>query len=600
MDFHAWIAVATLAGAVTLFITKWIPLEATALGIPVILAATGTLQPAEAALKGFGNQAVIAIGAIFILGEALKESGVATLMARGIERAAGRSQTRSIVIIMIAVATLSSFMSSAATVAVFLPAVAVLSRRTGVPHSRLMMPLAYAAIIGGTLTLIGTTPNMILGIELQDRTGSGLGMFEFSKIGVPLAVLCIAYMATIGMRFLPNRAEPERLSDANLPEEVAQNYGFMTNLYRMKVVERSNMVGKSIREAAVRAKYELDVVLLSRPGKLGVNYIHPQPDVTIQVNDELYLEGEIEDAWRISEEEILQFGVAGPRSLSRILGRGLTLAEVTLTPHSKVLGRTFKQLNFGAHHGLNVISVWHQGAPITTGTGDHELRLGDSFMVSGPTQSVRVLAHDPNYVVLTDDSRSEDVRRAPLAIGLMLLAVLPPIFGFLPLAVSAIGAALLMVGTGCVSLAGAKNAIDFRVLFMIIGTIPLGIALDKTVVAGIAAEGVLSLGGGPSILLLCLFVMSAVMAVTVNNGAAAVVLAPVAATIADQTKGLAMNTTFLAVAFGASCAFLLPFGNQCNLMVMGPGGYKASDYLRAGAGITILMTIATVGLLMLL
>jgi len=463
-----------------------------------------------------------------------------------------------------------------------------------------MMPLAYAAILGGTLTLIGTTPNLILGAELAERNpdGIGLGMFEFSEVGVPLAAICIAYMATIGLRFLPSRADQERLTEANLPEEVARNYGFTTNLYRMKVVEQSKMVGVSIRDAGVRARYDLDVVLISRPGKLGVNYLHPQPDLTIQAGDELYLEGETEDAWRIAEEEILQFGVAGPRSLQRILGRGLTLAEVTLTPHSRMFGQTFRELNFQQRHGLNVISVWHHGRPVTTGTGDHELELGDSFMVSGSPAKVRELAQSADFVVLTDDSSTEDVRRAPLAIGLMLLAVIPPIFGWLPLAISAIGAALLMVGTGCISLQGAKHAVDFRVLFMIIGTIPLGLALDHTGVAARAAQGILHLEtyGGTSMLLFCLFALSALIATMVNNGAAAVVLAPVAATIATEA-GIPMNKTFLAGAFGASCAFVLPFGNQCALMVMGPGGYRAKDYVRAGVGITILMTIVTIGML---
>ena len=382
-------------------------MEATALAIPVVLAVTGTLESADDALKGFGNHAVIAIGAIFILGAGLKESGVATLMARGIARVAGRSQTRSIVVIMVAVALLSSIMSSAATVAVFLPAVSVLARRMQIPNSRLMMPLAYAAILGGTLTLIGTTPNLILGAELAARNpdGIGLGMFEFSEVGVPLAAICIAYMATIGLRFLPSRADQERLTEANLPEEVARNYGFTTNLYRMKVVEQSKMVGVSIRDAGVRARYDRDVVLISRPGKLGVNYLHPQPDVTIQAGDELYLEGETEDAWRIAEEEILQFGVAGPRSLQRILGRGLTLAEVTLTPHSRMFGQTFRELNFQQHHGLNVISVWHHGRPVTTGTGDHELELGDSFMVSGSPAKVRELAQSARQHLRVEQGR---------------------------------------------------------------------------------------------------------------------------------------------------------------------------------------------------
>ncbi|MHC4958952.1 MAG: SLC13 family permease [Planctomycetota bacterium] len=600
MDFQAWVALATLVAAVVLFVTKWLPMEATALTIPVVLSATGVLERADA-LSGFGNQAVIAIGAIFILGAALRESGVATLMARGIERLAGRSQTRAIVIIMIAVCVLSSFMSSAATVAVFLPAVSVLARRTQVPSSRLMMPLAYAAVLGGTLTLIGTTPNLILGADLADRTGTGLGIFEFTKVGAPVAALGIAYMATFGARSLPDRPDQARLGEANVPEGVAENYGFTSNLYRMRVVGQSGIANKTIADAGVRAKYDMDIVLVHRPTPLGVNYIHPRPDLVLQPEDQLYMEGEAEDAWRIADEELLQFGVAGPRSLKRILGRGLTLAEVTLTPHSLVLGKTFKDLDFQKTWGCNVISVWRGGEVVTAGTGDIALELGDSFMVSGPRDRVRLLAKDLSYVVMTDDSRIEDVRRAPLAALLMLAAVLPPIFDFMPLALSALGAALLMIGTGCISLRGARHSVDWRVLFMIIGTIPLGIALEKTGLSVYAANGILALRGygGEAMILFCLFTLSSILAVMVNNGAAAVVLAPIAALAAEE-MGFTINVAFLAVAIGASCAFVLPFGNQCCLMVMGPGGYSTRDYVKAGIGITIVMTVSTIALLMLL
>jgi len=599
MDVHAWITVATLVGAVVLFITKWIPMEATALSIPVVLVATGALAEPDLALKGFSNYAVIAIGAIFILGEGLKESGVATLMARGIERVAGHHQTRAIVIIMVAVAVLSSFMSSAATVAVFLPAVAVLARRTHAPTSRLMMPLAYAAILGGTLTLIGTTPNLILGADLAERTGgAGLGMFEFLKIGAPVAAVGILYMATIGVRFLPDRPDQERLSKGALPEEVAEHYGFRDHLYRMRVVRRSTCAGQTIAQADIRAKYDLDVVLIRRATALGTTYLHPRPDVQLLAGDHVYLEGEEQDARRIAQEAQLRFSLAGPRALERILGRGLTLAEVALTPRSQVLGRTFKELDFQQRWGLNVISVWHRGETVTAGTGDLPLELGDSFMVSGPPARVRDLARQADYAVLTDDSRVEDVRRAPLAAGIMLLAVLPAVLGWMPLPLSAIGAAMLMIGTRCVTVRGAHRAVDWRVLFTIIGTIPLGLALDRTGVAARAAEGILELEpyGGKPLILLSLFLLSSVIAVLVNNGAAAIVLAPVAALAADAL-GIPLNTTYLAVAFGASCAFTLPFGNQCCLMVMGPGGYSAKDYLRAGVGISILMTATTVFLL---
>mgnify|MGYP001466777445 FL=1 len=207
MDIHAWIAIVTLVVAMVLFISKLIPLEATALSIPVVLAVTGTVSPAEAALRGFGNNAVIALGAIFVLSAGLKESGVATLMGRMLERFGGKKEWSLVLLIMITTCVLSAIMSNAATVAVFLPAVMVLSRRTNISPSRLMMPLGYSAILGGTLTLISTTPNLILGSELERLSGGArtLGMFEFALVGIPISLVGIAYMALIGTRVLSRR-----------------------------------------------------------------------------------------------------------------------------------------------------------------------------------------------------------------------------------------------------------------------------------------------------------------------------------------------------------------------------------------------------------
>lgn len=234
MDIHAWIAVATLVAAMVLFISKLIPLEATALSIPVVLAVTGTVNPAEAALRGFGNSAVISLGAIFVLSAGLKESGVATLMGRMLERFGGKKEWRLVLLIMVTTCVLSAIMSNAATVAVFLPAVLVLSRRANISPSRLMMPLGYAAILGGTLTLISTTSNLILGSELDRLSGGdkALGMFEFAVLGVPISVAGIAYMVLIGTRLIgKNRLDntprvgsfQERLKNGTIPKKNFSN-----------------------------------------------------------------------------------------------------------------------------------------------------------------------------------------------------------------------------------------------------------------------------------------------------------------------------------------------------------------------------------------
>ncbi|MHC4449355.1 MAG: SLC13 family permease [Planctomycetota bacterium] len=597
MEPAAWIALGTLVVAVALFIGKPIPLAATALSIPVVLAATGVLDPKDC-LIGFGKPAVIAIAAIFVLGAGLQEAGVARIVAGGLERVGGRSPTRAILVMMIAVAVLSAFMSNAATVAVFLPAAAVLSRRIKIPPSQLMMPLAYAAILGGTLTLIGTAPNLLLGSELFDRTGEGLGMFEFARVGAPITAVCIAFMAFVGWRMLP-RVDPAAQLGGVQPEILAKSYGLARNLYCMKVLPDSRVLGKTIAEIGLGSFYHLDAVLIEREAAVGQRALHPEPELALETGDLLYVEGDAENVWRFSEDQTVPFGLSRPEEIERILGLGIALAEVTLAPRSEAVGKTLTELSFRQRFGLNVIAVWRASKVVSKDKATMPLEIGDAFLMTGPAEKFRELSLNPDFVVLGNGAiHAEDARRAPLAVGLLLLAILPPIFGWLPLAISALAGALLMVFTRCVSVDGARRNVDFTILFLLIGTIPLGIALEKTGVAAHMADIVLyaERSFGEAGLLGGLFLLSALLSTTSNNGAAAVILAPVAAKAAE-VAGTSTAKAFLAVAYGASCAFILPFAHQCNLMVMSPGGYKTRDFVRVGTIVSVLMALTAALLL---
>lgn len=603
MSVHQIIAVATLAAAMVLFITEAIPLWMTALSIPVVLAATGTLASPDQALVGFGNPAVLALASIFVLGAGMKESGVATLMAQGLRRVGGKNETVLVLSIMIAVATLSAIMSNAATVAVFLPAVAVLARRADIPASRLMMPLSFAAIVGGTMTTIGTTPNLILAEDLRQRLGpdGGLRMTDFLAVGAPVTALCILFMAFIGRRWLPAHRDEDRLRRAQLPDELAQSYGLTANLHRMRVTRESTIVGQTLGEANLDGRWQLKLVGVRRPRGTRKRTLHPHVDLVFEQGDELYIEGRTEDAWEFSEDAWVQFGVADAGSMERLIEQGVTLAEVTLPPRSDALGETFRSLKFRNQFNLSVMAIWRRDEILSKGLADTELMLGDAFLVAGTGASIRELGRDPRFIVLSEGVQGEDVRRAPLAIGLLLLALLPPLLGWMPLALSALGSAILMRATRCVSRAGIRESMDFRILFLIAGTIPLGIALEQHGVAAGTASFILgvepALGTGGVIA--ALFVIAAVLSTTSNNGAAAVILAPVAYEVALGST-LGFDKTFLAVAFGTSCAYVLPFAHQCNLMVMGAGGYRTRDFARVGIGMSLVMAAGTIVMLQIL
>jgi di/tricarboxylate transporter len=602
MDIHAWIAIATLVLAMVLFISKLIPLEATALSIPVVLAVTGTVSPAEAALRGFGNNAVIALGAIFVLSAGLKESGVATLMGRMLERFGGKKEWILVLLIMITTCVLSAIMSNAATVAVFLPAVLVLSRRAKISPSRLMMPLGYSAILGGTLTLISTTPNLILGSELERLSGGArtLGMFEFAIVGIPISVVGIVYMALIGTRLLSRRGSDDPLKKENFRDRMLSRYQPERKLYKLTVPSGSELDGRTIAQANLGRRYEIEVVQIYRKKAFRDQFLDIQADLTIKAGDVLFVGGKNEVVQKLAEEHSIPIETGSEDEVEKLLGRGINMAEVSLSPYSAFLDRTLIDVSFRGVFGLSVIAIWRQGELIEKDLGTTPLKLGDALLVYGPVRNIRKLEESDDMVLLDRQRSEEDVRRAPIALLLLAAALAPPVLGWYPLAVSALASALLMVATGCVSLRGAQKAIDLRILFLIIGTVPLGDALFQTGVAGKLATTLFPPGMslGQFYVFGVLFAISALLSTTSNNAAAAVILAPVAYAAAESS-GVDVGMAFLAVAYGASCAFVLPFAHQCNLMIMGPGGYQTKDFVKVGSGLSIIMAVTAIVLLSL-
>jgi di/tricarboxylate transporter len=596
---HGWIALGTLATATFLFIKRPIPLPITAFAIPVVLRATGVLSETSDALAGFGNHAVIAIGAIFVVGAGLRESGVATLIARGLQRVGGSHEFGLVILMMSATAILAAFMNNTAVVAILLPVGMALARRADLAPSRLLMPISFAAVLGGTISMIGTAPNFIVS-DLYNRGpyDDEIGVFDFANVGIPITVVGVLFMAIFGRKLLPTIKTEDRLAAARLPEQVASSYGVPDKLFMIRIAKASGICGVTIAEAGIRSRYGLDIVMIRRGSALGQRWLQPDPNVRFEAEDHLYVSGPDEAAWDLCESEMLQFGLADDKAMDEIMSHGTTLAEVTFTPHSPALGRTFKDLDFRKRFGLNVLALFRGQAVQRERLAEVELQLGDAFLVSGSTRRVRDLARDPDFVVLTDQSQVEDVTRAPLAVAILLLAILPPVLLGFPLPISAMGAAILMILTRCVSRSGLQRAMDWGVLCLIIGTLPLGKALQETGIADQAAGLLTALTSSQIVLFGLLFVLGAAFSMLASNAAAAVIVAPVALAAAE-TLSIDPKAALLAMAYGCSCNFIVPY-SQCNLIVMAPGGYKAGDFLRAGIALSFVMAATTIATLAIL
>tara|TARA_B100000959_G_scaffold47711_1_gene48838 strand:+ start:6508 stop:8334 length:1827 start_codon:yes stop_codon:yes gene_type:complete len=598
LTYHSWASLGILVVSAVLFLTRWVRLEIVALSIPVALYFSGALPSAADALSGFGNHAVIAIAAVFVLSAGIQESGVAALLSRLMQRMSGSSDNKKLALICVLVAVLSAFMSNAATVAVFLPVVIALSRRTQSPPSRLLMPLGFAAILGGNLTLIGTSSNLLVSDYLMQKTGQGLDMFEFGKVGLPICAAGILYLLTFGCRLLPTRKGGHDALGRMLPERLIQEYGLVSNIARMRVGRASKLIGQNLTEAGLGRDYHLAVVAVSRQTSLADNWFMPGSDFCFQRGDDLYLEGPEVEAWRLAEETRSRMGLPGERQVEKILDHGFALAEVSIPPRSAMIGKSLRKLDFRGKYGLSVLSIWRDGKPTTEDFAELELKPGDALLLSGPLASVRRLESGEDLVLLAKPSDVRNFTKAPLALACLGVALLPPLLGFAPLAVSALLGATLMLLTKCVPIEKAGSFIEWKVLAMIIGTIPLGLALEHHGITESVAIGLV--GIAPSLgvagVLSGLYLLSAGISITSSNAAAAVILSPVAARAAAEI-GIDLNNALLAVAFGCSCAFVVPFAHQCNLMVAAPGGYQPKDFFKVGIGLSLVVAVVAIALL---
>jgi di/tricarboxylate transporter len=595
MTLQGWVALAILAAAIVLLLKRWLPIEVTALSVPVALVLCGVLPDPLDALSGFRDPAVVTIASIFVVGAGLQESGVTTLLSRAMQRLGGGSEAALIALVLVVAAGVSAFASTAAVVAVFLPAIVALSRKTQVSPSRLLLPLSFGAILGCNMLALSSIPNMIVSAQAFAH-GTPLGMLDFAKVGVPVLLACGLVLVVLRKWLLPLRT-PRTLDELLGPEGVAREYGLPSTMYRMRVVAKSKVAGRTIAEAGIRNRYGLDVVAVSRTKRLRTTFHEPKPDLVLASGDELYLEGDDEAAWLFAEEEVVQFGLAGPAEIEAILGRGMTIAEVIVPPRSPAAGRTLKEIGFRTRYGLNVLALWREARITRSGLGEAALVAGDALVVSGKAESLRAFASIPDFVVISEHDTKEDVSRAPLALLLLAVAIVPPMAGWLPLPVSALAAAILMVGTGCIRVDDAEKALDWRVLLLIIGMLPLGMALSKTGVAAHVSGLLLQASepfGTPAVLG-ALFVVAAALSHATTNGTAAAILFPVALSV-GQDAHLGIRETLLAVAVGCNANFMLPF-SSANLQIMVPGGYKASDYVRAGAVLTLVSGVVAVSIL---
>jgi di/tricarboxylate transporter len=583
------LTLAILISAIALFVSERLPVDVVALLVVLALIATGLLTPAEA-FAGFANPAVIAVAAIFVVSAGLFQTGVAGHIGRAIIRLAGQNEPRLVVVLMIGVALLSAAMNNVAATAVLLPAVIGICRQTDIPPSRLLLPLAYGAVMGGTLTLIGTPPNLIVSEVLRVRGLTALGFFEITLVGVPFVLAGTIFMVTIGRRLLPTRPSREKLRRTKLPEELLDIYHLPERIFALNVPAGSPVVGRTLAHTEMRQGFGLTVLGVVR----GSGHVMvPEPSEMLQAGDRLLVEGGPRRLQRAASAWDMQFDKVTGDETELLLAGDTGLVEATLAPRSSFEGRTLRELGFREKFGLTVLALWRGGEPIERDISDHSLRMGDVLLVQGAWRQIRLLQREPGLIVLlADEAVPRRTQKGPWAVVILLAMVALVVAGIAPISVAALGAALLIVLVGCLRIEEAHRAIEWKVVFLVAGTLPLGAAMEKSGaaqwIADVALSPVADMGILP--LLAVLFLAAAGLNLAMSNYATAVILAPIAYGVAVSHR-VDPRPLVLAVALASSVAFATPIAHQANLLVMGPGDYRFRDYVRVGLPLSLVVSV---------
>ncbi|MCU0463673.1 MAG: SLC13 family permease [Anaerolineae bacterium] len=585
-----------LAAAVVLFVTEWLRLDVVALCVLIALLASGILTTEEA-LAGFSSTSVLSIAALFVVGGAVFQTGLAAMAGDRILRAAGTRPTRLLIVLTLAITVMSAFISSTGVVALMLPAVMSIAQRANIPPSKLLMPLAFSALMGGALTLIATPPNIIASEALADAGYTPFQFFSFTPIGALLALVGITYMATLGSRLLPDRRPTQIGQRMETPGELFELYRLPDGLYRLRIHPESTIIGQTLAQLHPRDPFNLTVVNVNRGGR---TIHHPHADLTLALGDILIVQCSGTDVGRAAAAWSLGLMANAPIQKGDIITNEVGIAEVLLRPRSNLLDRTIAEVNFGTVYRLTVLNLYRPGASEPPDIKTTPLKFGDVLLVQGEWKDIfalKRLRHD--FIVMGEPEALQTgaflrLDKAPTVLFILVAMVLAILLNIASLTLASLAAAVALVLTGCLKMNEAYESIDWKSIVLIAGLLPMSTALVKVGLVDAVAlwlTGTLGELGVP-VVLAGLFLLTGIMTQLLSNTVTALLLMPLAITTA-QGLGVAPQGFVMAVAVAASMAFLSPVASPVNTLVMSSGNYRFGDYARVGAPLFVIAFIIT-------
>lgn len=581
MGFEAWIAVA-IVGAVffLLLLTRLSPDLILAGGMTACLVLE--LAPARDLLSGFSNQGMLTVAALFVVASGIRETGAVWFVFHrllGRTRSVFGAQAR----IIGPVAALSAFLNNTPLVAMMLPMVQDWARKRAIPSSKLLIPLSYAAILGGMATLLGTSTNLIVNGLVIEETGEGMGLFEITRVGVPCAIAGIAVVLVFGRRLLPSRGTLAG------PQSDPREY-----VLEMLVEGKSPLVGQTIEGAGLRHLPGLYLAEIDREGRVLPAV---SPEERLQADDRLVFVGVVESVLDLQNIRGL---IPATNQRFKLEGEGQRcLVEAVVSHTNPGVHKSVREGRFRNTYNAAIIAVSRHGERLRLKIGDIVLQPGDTLLLESTPSFVEQHRNSRDFYLVSqvEGFTPPKHERAPLALGLLAAMVIAAATGILSMLQASFLAAGGMIATRCITGAGAFRTVDWRVLLAIASALGIGQALTVTGAAAAVANGAIGLAGGnPWVLLAAVYILTAAFTETITNNAAAVLVFPLAWAAATGA-GLDPMPFVMAVMIAGSASFLTPIGYQTNLMVYGPGGYRAVDFIRMGLPVSLAVAVAAIGLI---
>jgi len=561
---------------IAMFIIEPIRIDIMALSIPVILVFTNfwtKVSPVEA-ISGFSSSATVTIGSMFIISAGVEKSGIIQALGDKINKWTGDSDVKLLFYIILFAGIIAGVINNTPVVALFIPLVIGIARRKNSSPSKFLIPLSYAAMMGGLTTLIGTSTNILASDILSRRTGEGFSMFEFTHLGLLVLFIGAIYMLFLGRKILPERIKPE--------VEVTEEFNMGEYLTETIIRENSPLIGKTLEEAEQEMDFELDIIQLNRSGE---KFLKPLSNKIIQEGDYLIVRTDPRNLVQLIRTHRMKISSKTPtRESLNIKEESQNLVEIVLPYGSYLEGQTLEEVNFLENYKCDILAI-RQGEELThKRMGNITLKAGNVLLLTAEENTIERLKKDRSFIVSSElDSKeyrpSKVVTSLAILAGVILLAAL----NIVPIVISSLGGVIAMVITNSLKPVELSEAINWNVIFLLAGLIPLGIAMDNTGTAEFMASQILRLEGifSPLLFLMVFYLLTVILANLIGNNASVILMLPIALDAAGQL-GLNPLAFAIAVTFAASSAFLTPMSYQTNMMVYGPGGYKFQDFFWTG------------------